>query len=110
MSPQVFTTGKSRAREFKHVTDLVCSPVELINSFLDWKVAQSSRGAVSYCVKLLLVFWISLCFVGFILIRLMKPRNATLSRKWSEGKLIFPGLVVHILFHCSCCGVGKPLS
>lgn len=56
MSPLFLTTGKSRATEFKDAEYLVCSPVELINSFLHWKVAQSSRAAVSYCVKLLLVF------------------------------------------------------
>lgn len=49
MSPQIFTEGKSRARELKHVTDLVCSPVELINFFLDWVQEALLVIVRSYC-------------------------------------------------------------
>lgn len=56
MFPLVLTAGKSRPTEFKDVAHLICGPVELINSFVQWKVAQSSGAAVSYYAKLLLVF------------------------------------------------------
>lgn len=45
---------------------------------------------------------------GFRFIRLMKPGNASLSRKWSGRISIPPGLEVHILFHS--CGVALPLG
>lgn len=75
-----FTTGKSRATDFKPVTHLVCSPVELINSFLPWKVAQRSGPAVGYCVKLLLVFR----FQALLLVSYWFD-------KWNMVSPLFPG-------------------
>lgn len=107
MFPLVLTAGKSRPTEFKDVAHLICGPVELINSFVQWKVAQSSGAAVSYYATA--GVWISGSVVGFLLITLMKHGNATLSRKWSERKLICNAGWC-ILFHCSCCRVGVALS